>query len=268
MPAIFERNYEHIKYSSCQLVSISVALNIQWIQQHFIEFSSHLPCFSQICFNHVHYFWKPCDALFRPTLPGKGHEATRLSSRAAAPPLSLPFCPPLPTQACDCLSRPSRLHQCYLKDLTLRLKRVIREIICGCKSQSTRPLSYQCLPLCCQKATAVFWLESSTCLRQFWVFLMAARCPLRHSSWLKGMDWLSNPVMSSLRTHKVLPLQKIMKILKIWEQDEQGRFSGRVHLFSIFMNVSDIFWMSHLDSVACSDSRHNEVFVLDLVDCL
>lgn len=38
MPTIFERNYEYIKYSSRQLGSLSVALNIQWIQQHFIDF--------------------------------------------------------------------------------------------------------------------------------------------------------------------------------------------------------------------------------------
>lgn len=52
---------------------------------------------------------KPCDALFRVTLPGKGHEATPLSSGATAPPRGWPFCPLLPTQACDRLSRPSRL---------------------------------------------------------------------------------------------------------------------------------------------------------------
>lgn len=63
-------------------------------------------------------------------------------------------------------------------------------------------------PLCFDWSPPLVW-------GNLWVFLMAARRPLRHSSWLKGMDWLSSPSHVKFEiSQSFTSWQKIMKILK------------------------------------------------------
>lgn len=78
------------KETSCKILILSTGIHFCLVKhpmnlKAFSGFQPHICLFfSQLCFNHVHHFWKPCDALFRVTLPGKGHKATLLSSRATA----------------------------------------------------------------------------------------------------------------------------------------------------------------------------------------